>query len=143
MPATFYGIALLRYLPGLVVAAIGLGLLGLALLVRGSPLLARLGLVSIAISPSLYAHGFMVTLPALFELRALALWAALAFMAAPLGPAWLLAPAIVVASWCVPGLGRHASEEDRLHPLADEREPWPGAPSQVPDGSGIGGLGQS
>ncbi len=134
VPATFYGIALDRYLPVLVTGAIGIGLLGLALLVRGRALLARLGVVTVVISPSLYAHGFSVALPALLELRALAVWAALGLMAAPLGPAWLIAPAIVAASWGLPGLRRGPSTaeldrgDDWIHPLRRATGPWPGAP---------------
>jgi hypothetical protein len=134
VPATFYGIALLRYLPALVVGLIGIGLLGLALLVRGRALLARLGVVSVLISPSLYAHGFSVALPALLELRAGAVWAALAFMAAPIGPTWLIALAVVLVGWGLPGLRRgqgtprHSSAEDSLHPLRGAKGPWPQAP---------------
>jgi hypothetical protein len=134
VPATFYGIALGRYLPALVVGLVGLALLGLALLVRGRPLLARLGVVSVLISPSLYAHGFIVALPALLELRAGTVWAALAFMAAPLGPTWLIAPAIVLASWGLPGLRRGPGTtearpgDDWLQPLRRAPGPWPGAP---------------
>ncbi|HEY7828179.1 MAG TPA: glycosyltransferase family 87 protein [Candidatus Limnocylindrales bacterium] len=134
VPATFYGIALERYLPALVVGLAGIGLLGLALLVRGRALLARLGVVSVLISPSLYAHGFIVALPALLELRATVVWAALAFMAAPLGPTWLIAPAIVLASWGLPGLRRGLGTtevrpgDDWLQPLRPAPRPWPGAP---------------
>jgi hypothetical protein len=121
-------------LPALVVGLAGIGLLGLALLVRGRALLARLGVVSVLISPSLYAHGFIVALPALLELRAEAVWAALAFMAAPLGPTWLIAPAIVLASWGLPGLRRGLGTtevrpgDDWLQPLRPAPRPWPGAP---------------
>ena len=94
--------------------SIGFGLLGLASLARGRALLARLGLVSVVVSPSLYAHGFMVALAALLELRAIALWTALAFTAAPLNPAWFGALAIVVLGWFAPGLKRSASSESEL-----------------------------
>lgn len=140
VPATFYGIALDRYLPALAVTLIGFGLLGLAVLARGRPLLGRLGLVSVAVSPSLYAHGFMVALPALLELRALALWVALAFTAGPLGPAWLGTLAVVVLGWFAPLLHRPSAPradvsfmdeelEDQLHPLWSAPGPWPGAPA--------------
>lgn len=132
VPSTFYGIALDRYLPALAISIIGFGLLGLASLARGRPLLARLGVVSVVVSPSLYAHGFMVALPALLELRAIALWTALAFTAAPLSPAWFVTLVIVAAGWFVSGLGRAAvggGSEDRLHPLGRTNEPWPDAPA--------------
>jgi Glycosyltransferase family 87 len=129
VPATFYGIALDRYLPTLLVALIGLGLLLLAGLARGRELLGRLGVVSVAVSPSLYAHGFDVALPALLELRALGLWAALAFTAGPLGPAWFGLLVIVVIGWFIPGLRRLAADEP-AHPLGRAVEPWPAAPSQ-------------
>ncbi len=135
VPSTFYGIALDRYLPAIAVSIIGFGLLGLASLARGRALLARLGLVSVVVSPSLYAHGFMVALAALLELRAIALWTALAFTAAPLNPAWFGALAIVVLGWFAPGLKRSASSESELesepslHPLGRATEPWPDAPA--------------
>jgi Glycosyltransferase family 87 len=149
VPATFYGIALGRYLPAVAVTVIGFGLLALAVLARGRPLLGRLGLVSVAVSPSLYAHGFMVALPALLELRALALWVALAFTAGPHGPAWFGTLAIVVIGWFAPMLRRPAAPradgrfldeelEDRLHPLGPAPEPWPGAP---PEAVGTDGQG--
>ena len=124
---------------------IGFGLLGLASLARGRALLARLGLVSVVVSPSLYAHGFMVALATLLELRAIALWTAIAFTAAPLNPAWFGALAIVVLGWFAPGLKRSASSEAgldseaSLHPLGRATEPWPDAPAdesaQLRDGS--------
>jgi len=149
VPATFYGIALDRYLPALAVTLIGFGLLGLAVLAHGRPLLGRLGLVSVAVSPSLYAHGFMVALPALLELRALGLWAALAFTAGPPGPAWFGTLAIVVIGWFVSVLKRPAAPradgrfvdetlEEQLHPLGLAREPWPGARMYQPAAEGQG-----
>ena len=128
------------------VALIGFGLLGLASLARGRPLLARLGSSSVVVSPSLYAHGFMVALPALLELRAIALWTALAFTAAPLGPAWFVALAIVVAGLVrsCPDFGAVRLERldpaprTGLHPLG--RCPGPGRTLRPIDerGSGIG-----
>jgi hypothetical protein len=154
VPATFYGIALDRYLPAIAVTVIGFGLLGLAVLARGRPLLGRLGLVSVAVSPSLYAHGFMVALPALLELRALALWVALAFTAGPHGPAWFGTLVIVVIGWFAPMLRRPAAPradgrfldevlEDRLHPLGPAQEPWPGAAGTLAGTAALnGGAGQ-
>jgi hypothetical protein len=137
VPRTFYGLALGEYIPGLVALAAGLAITVLALVARGRPGLARLGAASVVASPSLYAHGFTLALPALLELRALAFWAAIALTSVPGGLTWFGAIAIVVAGWFVPGLRRRVaraspfgSSEDALHPLGGSAEPWPGAPAQ-------------
>jgi hypothetical protein len=129
VPRTFYGLALAEYLPGLVaLAAAGLVLV-LALPGRGRSGLARLGVVTVVGSPSLYAHGFTVALPALLELRAMVFWTAIAVTSVSGGPTWFGALAIVVASWFLPVLRRDGgsvrpSSEDELHPLAGSSAPW-------------------
>jgi hypothetical protein len=132
VPRTFYGLALAEYIPGLVALAIGLAITGLAFAGRRRPGLARLGGATVVVSPSLYAHGFMVALPALLELRAMAFWAVIAITSVAPGLNWFGAIAIVVAGWFVPGLrravGSAGGPEDALHPLAGSAEPWPDAP---------------
>jgi len=129
VPRTFYGLALAEYVPGLVALAAASLVLGLALPGRGRSGLARLGVVTVVGSPSLYAHGFSVALPALLELRAMAFWTAIALTSVSGGPTWFGALAIVVAGWFLPVLRRAGSSaprsEDLLHPLAGRSGPWP------------------
>ena len=135
VPRTFYGLALAEYVPGLLALGAAVAVLLAALLVRGRSGLARLGVATVVASPSLYAHGFTIALPALLELRALAFWTAIAITSVPGGLTWFAALALVVAgSWFLPVLRRSAEDgrrpEDELHPLADVADPWPAAGSE-------------
>jgi hypothetical protein len=131
VPRTFYGLALAEYVPGLLALGAAVAALLAALLVRGRPGLARLGVASVVASPSLYAHGFTIALPALLELRALAFWMAIAITSVAGGLNWFAALALVAGSWFLPILRRSADAgqgpEDEFHPLADVADPWPAA----------------
>ncbi len=138
VPRTFYGLALAEYLPGAVALTAALVVLGLALLGRGRAGLARLGVASVVGSPSLYAHGFTLALPALLELRAAAFWTALALTSVSGGLTWFGALAIVVGAWFLPVLRRSAGSVpeagDPLHPLAGRAGPWPAADAELDQG---------
>jgi hypothetical protein len=129
VPRTFYGLALAEFVPAVVALAAAVVVFGLALLGRGRAGLARLGVATVVGSPSLYAHGFTVALPALLDLRALAFWTAIALTSVPGGLTWFGALVIVVAAWFLPVLRRSAElrpeGEDQLHPLAGQPGPWP------------------
>jgi len=131
VPRTFYGLALAEYVPGIVAVAAAVAILLAALLVTGRSGLARLGVASVIASPSLYAHGFTIALPALLELRALAFWTAIAITSVSGGLSWFAALALVAAGWFLPIVRRSADSEwrpeDELHPLAAAAEPWPAA----------------
>ena len=73
--------------------------------------------------------------PTLLSLRSPWLWLAIVFLSTPDGPQWWLAIAVVAASWAVPGM-RHVgtSEDEPLHPLAANGEPWPNAMPSAPNG---------
>lgn len=129
VPRTFYGLALAEYVPGVVAVAAAALVLVLALLGRGRPGLGRLGVATVVASPSLYAHGFSVALPALLELRAPLLWTAIALTSVSGGLSWFGAIAIVVAGWFVPIL-RRPGPADPLHPLAGAASPWPALPPE-------------
>jgi hypothetical protein len=94
--------------------------LGLALLFRGRPGLAALGLVSIFASPSLWPHGFVFALPAVLMLESgAAVWMILG--AGAFGPnMWLL----FMAGW-VAVLAARRLPAGRLHPLQGTDGPWP------------------
>ncbi|MGH2464057.1 MAG: hypothetical protein ACRDGI_01205, partial [Candidatus Limnocylindrales bacterium] len=131
VPRTFYGLALAEYVPGALAIGAAVAALAAGLLVGGRPGLARLGVASVVASPSLYAHGFTIALPALLELRALAFWAAIAITSVAGGLSWFAALGLVGASWFLPILRRpdhdRGGTEDELHPLGTVAEPWPAA----------------
>ena len=158
LPAFLYGQSLPRYIPWLV--ALGLGVLAIVIALRSRGLvgLERLGLATIVVSPSLYAHGLLVGLPAFLRLRPGWMWLALGLTGiAPAAPSWI-GIGIVAAAWFVPQMRRAAKEPvggprpetwdlglDPLDPLdgssaADaprpipgpQAEPGPPEPSDVP-----------
>jgi len=119
------GLAPARILPQWVAVAIGIGVLVLALPGRGgAERLWRLGVATIAASPSLYSHGYAVAVPAILRLRAAVLWLVLGITAVEPGVQWFFALAVLVASWYVPALRRESEpatgdrDAERLHPLS-------------------------
>jgi hypothetical protein len=128
-----YGFGLPRYIPAPIALAAAAVLTVAALRSRGRTGLARLGLATAVASPSLYAHGLIVALPAFLGLSALWLWTVLAITSVAPGVAWWVAIAIGVASWAVPALrGDPVASPDRdadFHPLRPGDEPWPNVPA--------------
>jgi hypothetical protein len=128
VPDYLYGIALQRWLPPLVALPIGVAVLAVALVPRGLEGLARLGLATPVLSPSVFVHGFLVAIPAFLALRPTALWLALAAMSFGQSAWWWVGPALSIVSWGVPGLrrgGRPAAEEGTVpDPLVGARGPW-------------------
>ena len=90
----------------------------------------RLGLATVVASPSLYAHGLIVALPAFLTLRARWLWTVLAITSVAPGVGWWLAIGLAIGAWWLPGLRRHRARhsEDGLHPLPAGIDVWPAAP---------------
>jgi hypothetical protein len=122
-----YGFGLARHLPWLVVGAIGLIVVVLALRARDSKdQLARLGIATVTSSPSLFSHGWLVALPAMFRLDTRWLWLVLGITACAPGFAWFAVVGIVIASWYTPSM-RKRPGDDPWHPLGAAREPWPEA----------------
>ena len=115
-----YGFSYAKLLPGEVYSVLCVAFLGLALLFRGRPGLAALGLVSIFASPALWPHGFVFALPAVLMLESgAAVWMILG--AGAFGPnMWLL----FMAGW-VAVLGARRMPTGRLHPLVGRDGPWP------------------
>jgi hypothetical protein len=115
-----YGFSYAKLLPGEVYSVLCVAFLGLALLFRGRPGLAALGLVSIFASPSLWPHGFVFALPAVLMLESgAAVWMILG--AGAFGPnMWLL----FMAGW-VAVLAARRLPAGRLHPLQGTDGPWP------------------
>lgn len=128
LPNNLYGYGLARYLPFLVFLALATAVTVLALRARGRrEQLARLGVATVTGSPSLFAHGYLVALPAMLRLDTPWFWLALGITACAHGPAWFGAIAVIVWSWLDPRL-RKKPELDPLHPLGAAPAPWPGPP---------------
>ena len=135
-----YGYSYAQMLPGAVFAGISIAAVALALMLRGRPGLAALGLASILASPALWPHGFAFALPAVLMLEnGAAVWALLG--AGAIGPnMWLL----FYGGWLSVVAARRPPS-GALHPLAGTDGPWPsplapgrrrGAPGPV---VGVGG----
>lgn len=119
-----FGWSLAQYLPFAAFVALALAAAVIPLVTRGRRSLAGLGLATIVASPSLWPHGFVFALPAMFSLPAPWIWVALGVADGP----WLwVAVAIgylglVVGRW--EGGGRIT---DPTHPLVGKPGVWPGA----------------
>jgi hypothetical protein len=126
-----YGFGLPRYIPFVAAVAIAGAVTIAAVRMRGPDGLARLGLATVVASPSLYAHGLIVGLPAFLALRARWLWTVLAITSVAPGIAWWAAIGLGVAAWWLPALRRSGAGPERdgeLHPLPPGVLPWPAAP---------------
>ena len=119
VPALF-GYSLAQMLPGAVFAGISVALVALAVVLRGRPGLAALGLASIFASPALWPHGFVFALPAVLMLESgAAVWMLLG--AGAFGSnMWLL----FYGGWLAVAAGRRLPS-GVLHPLAGTDGPWP------------------
>jgi len=127
-----YGFGLARYIAFGLFVAIAAVVIVLALRTRGRrEQLARLGVATVAASPSLFSHGFLVALPAMFRLDTAWFWLAFGITACAPGPAWFAALAIVVVSWYVPAM-RKRFVRDPWHPLGSAAAAWPGALQRAP-----------
>ncbi|MEO7664804.1 MAG: glycosyltransferase 87 family protein, partial [Candidatus Limnocylindrales bacterium] len=133
-----YGIALPRYLGALPALAVGLAVLLLALRARGTEGLARLGLATPALSPSVFVHGFLVAIPAMLALRPAVLWLAVAAMSFGSNAAYWLGPGLAVAGWLIPELRRNCrrswKKEGVPDPLGGSAGPWPGEKARLRSG---------
>ncbi len=112
------GLSLGAYLPSwlpLVAAVAAVAAVGWAWVGRGIDGLARFGVATIVGSPSLFAHGFLVALPAFLALRPVCLWLAIGITSVAPGLGWWLSIVLVVVASVVTGLRRSVGE------------PWPAA----------------
>lgn len=103
------------YLPGWLQLAAAVGAIGWSWLGRGLDGLARFGVATVVGSPSLFAHGFVVALPAFLALRPVGLWLAIGITSVAPGLGWWLSIVLVVVASVVGGLRRQTGG------------PWPGA----------------
>lgn len=123
-------------LPTAVVMIVSVVAIGVALLRRGRNGLARFGLASIVVSPTLYLHGFSPLLPGAMTLRPEIFWFVLAIVpwnawVLPVAGGWV-AVAIVAAALLRSGgedlsgpadLSETAAD---LHPVGAGGQIWPG-----------------
>ena len=110
------GLGLGAYFPSPSPLIAGVAAVGWAWLARGRAGLARFGMATVVASPSLFAHGFLVALPAFLELRPAVLWLALGITSVAPGLGWWLAIVLVVVASVIPSLRRSTGG------------PWPAAP---------------
>jgi hypothetical protein len=149
LPEYLYGTSLPRYLPWAVAIAIAVAFVAAAWFARRTEGLARFGVATIVASPSLYAHGFIVALPAFATLRLRWAWLAIGITSITPGVGWWLAIALVGASWFVLGLRRpsvhlpieteealgglgRGGEVSRWDLLGGASRAWPQAPRTDP-----------
>jgi hypothetical protein len=126
VPAQF-GYSYAGVMPGAAFAAVSVAVVALALLFRGRPGLAAMGLATIFVSPALWPHGFVFALPALLMLEdGAAVWLMLG--AGAFGPnMWLL----FYGGWVAVVAARRLPA-GRLHPLAGTDGPWPNPMARRP-----------
>jgi hypothetical protein len=126
LPNYLYGFGFPRYIPELAWVAVASVVVVAALGLRGKAGLARLGLATVVASPTVFAHGFLVAVPAFLSIRSVWLWASLGVTSVAPDLGWWAAVGVAVAAWFVPALRRvPATPDDRLHPLGRVVEPWP------------------
>jgi hypothetical protein len=106
LPGSLYGIGLARWLPFIVSAGIAGIVVIIALRSRGTEALARLGVATIVASPSLYAHGLIVAVPAMLRLREPWLWLVLGITSVAPGIGWWAGIALIVVGWFVTPMQR-------------------------------------
>jgi len=127
LPNNLFGYGLARYMPFVFFVGIAIVVTVLALRARGRrEQLARLGVATVTGSPSLWAHGYIVALPAMLRLDTPWFWLAFGLTSCAHGPAWFGAIAVIVASWFYPSL-RKKRRLDPYHPLGAAPAVWPGA----------------
>lgn len=110
LPGSLYGIGLARWLPFIVFAGIGAIVVIIALRSRGTEALARLGVATIVASPSLYAHGLIVAVPAMLRLREPWLWLVLGITSVAPGIGWWAGITLIVVGWFVTPMQRPDAE---------------------------------
>jgi len=126
-PGYLYGIALQRFVGFVPALALGILVLGAALLARGREGLARLGLATPVLAQSVFLHGLLVAIPSMAGLRPAVLWLGLASMSFGPTPGSWLGPGLAIASWAAPALRRSAAAVGRARvpdPLGGAPEPW-------------------
>ena len=115
-----FGYSFAQMLPGALFTVVAIALVGVALLPRGRPGLAALGLASIFASPALWPHGFAFALPAVLMLENGAMVWMLLGAGAFGSNMWLL----FYGGWLAVAAARRLPS-GVLHPLAGTDGPWP------------------
>jgi hypothetical protein len=88
--------------------------------------LAGLGVASLVASPTMYAHGAIMGLPALLRLRAPLLWFALAMTSTVVWQqGYWIALGLGFVALVVPRLTHEHHPDSRHHPIGELARPWP------------------
>jgi hypothetical protein len=131
---TIMGYSLQRFLGPIAMIGVAAAVAVLALLRRGGDSLAGLGIASMAASPTLYAHGATMGLPALLRLRAPLLWFALAMTSTVLSQqGYWIGLGLGFAALLLPALAHETSVDRIHHPLGALPRPWPSLADQPVD----------
>jgi hypothetical protein len=106
LPTRLIALGLTAYVPWVVAIGGSVAVVAWAWLGRGRDGLARFGVATVVASPSVFAHGFLIALPAFLGLRGPWLWIALGITSVAPGPGWWMAIALVIGATFIPGLRR-------------------------------------
>lgn len=122
LPTRLIALGLAAYVPWIVVISGSIAVGAWAWLGRGREGLARFGVAAVVASPSVFAHGFLIALPAFLGLRVPLLWIALGITSVAPGLGWWMAIALVIGATVIPGLRRETGgpwprAADPTHPV--------------------------
>jgi hypothetical protein len=108
LPTRLIALGLTAYIPWIVAIGASVAAVAWAWLGRDREGLARYGVATIVASPSVFAHGFLIALPAFLGLRGPWLWVALGITSVAPGLGWWMAIVLVVGATFIPDLRREA-----------------------------------
>jgi hypothetical protein len=123
LPTRLIALGLTAYVPWIVAIGGSVAVVAWAWLGRGREGLARFGVATVVASPSVFAHGFLIALPAFLGLRGSWLWVALGITSVAPGLGWWMAIVLVIVAAFIPSLRRETGG------------PWP-PPDDPADPSG-------
>lgn len=106
LPTRLIALGLAAYVPWIVAIGGAAAVVAWAWLGRGREGLARFGVATVVASPSVFAHGFLIALPAFLGLRGPWLWIALGITSVAPGPGWWMAIALAIGATFIPDLRR-------------------------------------
>jgi hypothetical protein len=106
LPTRLIALGLSAYVPWVAAALASVAVVAWAWLGRGREGLARFGVATVVTSPSVFAHGFLLALPAFLGLRRPWLWVALGITSVAPGLGWWMTIVLVVGATFLPGLRR-------------------------------------
>jgi hypothetical protein len=115
-----YGLSLAQWMPWGIFIGLSVAVIMVALLVPGLRGLSGLGLATIVASPTLWAHGFAVAIPAVLLLQAPLFWLSLGV--GSFGQWFWVLP--IVGAWAIWSERAPSVPRDAMHPLRGRGGPW-------------------